>query len=60
MKSYYTAELNKLNETGRPFNRPLMWDFPVSAPLRCCLCARPKTQETHTRPPLLPATPATG
>jgi hypothetical protein len=29
MKPYYTAELNKLNETGRPFNRPLMWDFPV-------------------------------
>ena len=29
MKPYYTAELNKLNETGRPFNRALMWDFPV-------------------------------
>ena len=29
MKPYYTAELNKLNETGRPFNRPLMWDFPA-------------------------------
>ena len=31
MKSYYTAELNKLNETGRPFNRPLMWDFPLDS-----------------------------
>lgn len=35
MKPYYTAELNKLNETGRPFNRPLMWDFPGTS-ICCC------------------------
>ena len=28
MKPYFSAQLNLLNETGRPFNRPLMWDFP--------------------------------
>ena len=28
LKPYIVGELAKLNETGRPFNRPLMWDFP--------------------------------
>ena len=28
MKPYFSAQLDLLNETGRPFNRPLMWDFP--------------------------------
>jgi alpha-glucosidase (family GH31 glycosyl hydrolase) len=31
MKTYYSGELDKLNATGRPFNRPLMWDFPEDA-----------------------------
>ena len=28
MKPYFSAQLDALNETGRPLNRPLMWDFP--------------------------------
>jgi len=28
MKPYFLAQLDALNETGRPLNRPLMWDFP--------------------------------
>lgn len=28
MKPYFSAQLDLLNATGRPFNRPLMWDFP--------------------------------
>ena len=28
MKPYFSAQLDMLNATGRPFNRPLMWDFP--------------------------------
>lgn len=28
LKSYISSQLNLLNATGRPFNRPLMWDFP--------------------------------
>ena len=28
MKPYFSAQLDRLNETGRPFNRPLTWDFP--------------------------------
>lgn len=28
MKPYFSAQLDALNATGRPFNRPLMWDFP--------------------------------
>jgi alpha-D-xyloside xylohydrolase len=28
MKPYFKAQLDMLNATGRPFNRPLMWDFP--------------------------------
>lgn len=28
MKPYISAQLDALNATGRPFNRPLMWDFP--------------------------------
>lgn len=28
MKPYFSAQLDLLNETGRPFNRPLFWDFP--------------------------------
>ena len=31
MKPYFSAQLDMLNETGRPFNRPLMWDFPADA-----------------------------
>ena len=29
MKPYISAQLDLLNQTGRPFNRPLMWDFPA-------------------------------
>merc|ERR1712232_1339895 len=28
MKPYFSSQLDALNATGRPFNRPLMWDFP--------------------------------
>mgnify|MGYP002836582984 CR=1 FL=1 len=28
MLPYFKSQLDALNETGRPFNRPLMWDFP--------------------------------
>lgn len=28
MKPYFSSQLDMLNETGRPFNRPLTWDFP--------------------------------
>ena len=28
MKPYFQEQLDMLNATGRPFNRPLMWDFP--------------------------------
>ena len=28
MKDYFTSQFDLLNETGRPFNRPLCWDFP--------------------------------
>ena len=28
MKPYFAAQLHMLNETGKPFERPLMWDFP--------------------------------
>jgi hypothetical protein len=28
MKPYFSAQFDLLNETGRPFNRPLSWDFP--------------------------------
>jgi len=31
LKSYITSQLDLLNATGRPFNRPLMWDFPHDA-----------------------------
>jgi alpha-D-xyloside xylohydrolase len=29
LSTYIGAELAKLAKTGRPFNRPLMWDFPA-------------------------------
>merc|ERR1712232_211316 len=28
LKPYFSQQLDALNATGRPFNRPLMWDFP--------------------------------
>jgi len=28
MKPYFSAQFDLLNATGRPFNRPLTWDFP--------------------------------
>lgn len=28
LKPYILSQLDALNATGRPFNRPLMWDFP--------------------------------
>lgn len=28
MGGYFRSQLDLLNATGRPFNRPLMWDFP--------------------------------
>lgn len=31
LKSYITSQLDLLNATGRPFNRPLTWDFPEDA-----------------------------
>ena len=31
MKPYFSSQLDLLSETGRPFNRPLMWDFPGDA-----------------------------
>ena len=40
LKPYIVGELAKLNETGRPFNRPLMWDFPADAKT----CAPPINQ----------------
>lgn len=29
MKPYFAAQFNQLRESGRPFNRPLSWDFPL-------------------------------
>merc|ERR1712060_915370 len=31
MKPYFSSQFDALNATGRPFNRPLMWDFPEDA-----------------------------
>lgn len=59
MKPYFSAQFDLLNATGRPFNRPLTWDFPED-PMTWKLAEHGIGDPTGPTPDGPPSKPADG